>query len=124
MQKHRAETATFGSADVQVVVGIAEHDPRRYFDRAARGRLLPPPTPSRTAAWGVAMPSTANGRPQAGPHPISDSTIAKTAGIGEATGKAVKGCPLSAAFVMGKICLAGLWQSIRGATRARGTGRS
>ena len=44
------------------------------------------------------------GRKQ-GPHLISDSAIAKTAGMGEATGKAVKGYPLSAAFVLGKFAL-------------------
>ena len=38
------------------------------------------------------------GRKQ-GPRLISDSAMANTAGMGEATGKAVKGDPLSAAFV-------------------------
>jgi len=125
-KNHRAETATFGSADVQVVASIAPASrPRRAGSRP--GPL--PPSPHRLEPLDCRLGrrhagnSEWGGRKQ-GPHLIGDSAIAKTAGMGEATGKAVKGDPLSAAFVMGKICLAGLWQSMRGATRARGTGRS
>ena len=108
MQKSPRGNGEVRFGDVQVLVGIAEHDPRRYLASAARGRLPPPPTPSRTARLPPA-PSPCRqrrmgGRKQ-GPHLISDSAIANTAGMGEATGRAVKGDPLSAAFVLGKFAL-------------------
>jgi len=126
-KNQHAETATFGSADVQVVAALLSTI-RAGISPAPHGVDCPrrlhrlEPLDCRlgrrhagNGEWG--------GRKQ-GPHLIGDSAIAKTAGMGEATGKAVKGDPSSAAFVMGKICLAGLWQSMRGSTRARGTGRS
>ena len=107
-KNHRVETATFGSAmcrwspallsTIRAGISPAPHGvdcPRRLHRLGPLDCRLGR-RHAGNGEWG--------GRKQ-GPHLISDSAIANTAGMGEATGKAVKGDPLSAAFVLGKFAL-------------------